>query len=165
MSGEKKLFHKHYKSERKWSDRLLPRIAGILGEVFIQVSPDIEDMQHNTDLMVLNNKNHRYAVRIRSNRYRKWKDQFTIRCSVRGDVPTEFDKIMEGFGDYMFYGIANENKDDLVCYAIIDLSVFRSVVESKPLSLYENQDGTRFFVFKYSSFPEELIIKREGLAA
>jgi len=161
MDGETKLYRKHYKDNREWSDRLLRRVAGILGEVFIQTSPDVEDMQHNTDLMVLNNRPHRYAVRIRKNRYSKWADQFTIRSGLRSDIPTEFDKIIDGFGDYMFYGIANSERDDLVCYSIIDLDVFRNHLGDSTVhaQVMENQDETKFLFFSYDQFPEELIVR------
>ena len=163
MSGEKKLFHKHYKNERKWSDKFLVPIARELGEAFIVAAPDKEDMCQNTDLIVFNHKDYTYAARVWRHRYNKFKDEFTIRCGVASGAQTELDKIMDGFGDYMFYGIANKTEDGFSCYSILDLDVFRAAIALKPRSFHENQDGTQFAAFKYDHFPKGLLVSQRGL--
>lgn len=158
MFGEMRRYREHYHHERKWSDKFLIPIARELGETFIVPAPAKEDMCQNTDLIVFKHRNHTYAARVRRHQYSKFKDDFTIRCGALGEGKTEFDKIMDGFGDYMFYGISNEDEDGFSCYSIIDLNVFRVHQEKIKGDLNENQDGTKFLAYKYDSFPKELIV-------
>jgi len=161
--GERKLFDKHYQRQREWSDHFLKLIARELGEAFIIPAPEYQDTQENTDLMVFKQKNCTYAARVRHCRYYdKFKDEFTIRCSISGGGQRELDKVLRGFGDYMFYGIANQKRNGFLCYSIIDLDVFRKEYDiSKGSSTIVNQDYTAFKAFCYAEFEGDLIFYRK----
>ena len=58
-----------WKEDKKWSDRFLVEIKRILGEHLISEPPIEEDMQHNTDLIVLRLNAVRIACRIRTYGY------------------------------------------------------------------------------------------------
>ena len=57
----------NWKNDKRWSDRFLPEIKGIIGTHLITEPPYEEDAERNTDLMVL-----RLAIRIGC-RVRKFK--------------------------------------------------------------------------------------------
>ena len=74
-----------------------------------------------------------------------------------------FIKIMRGIGDYLFFGIINENKNGFHRFSILDLDVFRDHFGDKTVkaNLHEMVDGTIFLSFKYEWFPKELIVKQK----
>lgn len=162
--GERKRFEKHYQRQREWSDHFLKYIPRELGEAFIIPAPEYEDTKENTDLMVFKQRNCTYAARVRHHQYHdKFKDEFTIRCSVSSGGQTELDKVLKGFGDYMFYGIANENRDGFLRYSIIDLEVFRrqyNLLKGRG-PIYNFQDNTAFKAFDYREFSDDLIFYRK----
>ena len=43
----------NWKTDKRWSDRFLPEIKGIIGAHLITEPPFEEDAERNTDLMVL----------------------------------------------------------------------------------------------------------------
>jgi hypothetical protein len=67
--------------DKRWSDRFLPEIMGILGKHLISEPPVEEDAERNTDLMVLRLEAIRIGCRIRKHKYLdKYGDEFTIRA-------------------------------------------------------------------------------------
>ena len=143
-----------WQEDKRWSDRFLPEIKRILGEHLISEPPMEEDMQHNTDLIVLTLNSVRIACRVRKYKYLdKYGDQFTIRTGRPSDAKTELTKIMEGWGDYFFYGFANAQETALAQWVLGDLKAFRlfinrSLVRNKgrlPDSEHYNPDGSSTF--------------------
>ena len=113
----------NYIQQRAWSDRFLPAMKRILGEHLIGEAPKEEDMCRNTDLITLSMEPMRIACRIRKPKYIKHND-FTIRYDVSSGRKTEFQKILDGWGDYFLYGYAGEN-DDLSAWGLCRLDEFR----------------------------------------
>lgn len=160
---------KHWKQDKKWSDRYLPEIKAILGQVFIGQSPEKEDMEHNTDLIVFKMEPIRIACRLRrSEYYDKYPDEFTIRCSRPNGIKTELAKIIEGWGDYLFYGFCDDEK--LIAWFIGDLKVFRlwfakQLVKNKGIMAgmeKQNGDGSsNFRVFKRNDLPSHFIFAKD----
>ena len=100
--------------DKRWADRFLPEIKRILGEHLIGEPPEEEDQEHNTDLMVLKMDAVRVACRVRRNQYiDRYGDEFTIRAGRPNGSKTELTKIVEGWGDYFFYGFSDENETAL----------------------------------------------------
>ena len=137
-----------------FSSRFVPEIKSILGRHLISEAPIEEDIERNTDFLVLTLKPVRVACRIRRNDYyRNYKDEFTLRSSRPGGVETEMDKIVSGWGDYFFYGFANEDETDLEDWFLGDLYVFRKwynraliTNKGKPPGIYrENHDNSSAF--------------------
>ena len=102
----------------------------------------------------------RIAARIRREMYRdKYVSEFTIRVKRPSGTKTEFRKIVEGFGDWMFYGF--EYGDNIFPWYLIDLSAFRAhLIEDVGLNQFihnpsnhrQNGDGTTFLPFDLSKF-------------
>jgi len=115
-----------WKNDKKWSDQFLPEIKQILGLHLIGEPPFEEDQERNTDLIVLKMEAVRIGCRIRRNNYlAKYGNEFTIRAGRPSGVKTELTKIIEGWGNYFFYGFSDKAEDSLEKWLLGDLNVFR----------------------------------------
>jgi hypothetical protein len=120
-----------WKDDKCWSDRFIPEIKRILGGALISESAVEDDQERNTDLIVLTLRPYRIACRMRHNNIlndqsKGYGGQFTIRESRPTDgVKTELAKIIEGWGDYFFYGVADAEEQSVLQWGIGDLKVFR----------------------------------------
>jgi len=160
-----------WQDRKRWSDRFLTEIKGILGVHLIGEPPMEEDAERNTDLMVLRMDAVRIGVRIRSNKYLgEYGDEFTIRAGLRSGVKTELTKIIEGWGDFFFYGFCDGGQTRLVRWTLADMKVFRrsymrmlaksdaNVIPGIPK---DNTDGgSSFAAFRWGEFPPEFIVAR-----
>ena len=95
-----------WQTDKLWSDRFVPEIKSALGQVLIDVADRDEDTLRNTDLITLKLRGGlRIACRIRKHEYlSRYADEFTLRCSRPSGAETEIDKLLSGWGDYLFYG-------------------------------------------------------------
>lgn len=114
-----------WQRDKLWSDKYMDEVKQILGLHLIKAASIEEDQQRNTDLIVLKMDGVRVGVRIRDNGYYKqYGGQFTIRAGRPSGLKTELTKIIEGWGDYFFYGHANYG-GRLLAWGLGDLSAFR----------------------------------------
>jgi len=115
-----------WQDNKRWSDRFLPEIKAILGVQLIGEPPIEEDAEHNTDLMVLKMEPVRIGCRIRRFQYHgKYGDEFTVRSGLPSGAKTELTKIIEGWGDYFFYGFSDESETRLLSWRLGDFKAFR----------------------------------------
>ena len=155
-----------FETSKRWSDHFLPQIKRILGLYLIGEAPTEEDQKHNTDLIVLDMKPLRIAVRVRRFKYAdQYQDEFTIRTNRPSGQPTELAKILAGWGDYLFYGFSDEHGDRLAGWVLADLSVFRQwYVPNKAVGGFNNRDGSSSFAaFPIAAFPSQFVIARKPL--
>jgi hypothetical protein len=121
-------------------------------------------MREVTDLMMLNARDKRIAVRVRRHGVASmFPYQFTIRAKVASGAKTELAKIIEGHGDWMFYGHYNAAGDGFSLWWLLDLAVFRSALirrDNAPIRCGDKAmgDGTCSKWFDIRSFPQELVI-------
>lgn len=165
-----------YSDDRVFSDRYLDQVRAILGPMVLTVSTDEEDMEEATDLTVLRAaSNFRVGVRIRRQNAARWAGEFTIRSKRSSGAKTELRKIMEGWGDWLFYAIAADDNNLAVgfhVWTVIDLDSFRfhfgavghsPKLFTRPESHHiSNGDGTEFTAYVIDSFPSQpsIVIKR-----
>ncbi len=157
-------------TQKVWSDQFLPEMKHILGEALIHEADVKEDALRNTDLVTLAMQGQqRIACRIRRHRYLKDHFQeFTLRCSLRSERQTEFDKLLQGWGDFLFYGFANETETGLAQWFIGDLEIFRRWLRHHhdrhgewPGVVVGNSDGSsRFRVFSLRDMDPRFVIKQ-----
>ena len=150
-----------YEKQRAWSDVFLPEIKRILSERFsvtgqiISEAPIDEDMERNTDIVVLHWDAVRIGCRVREFKYLSgYGNEFTIRCKVKSGGKTEFDKIREGWGNYFFYGFADATNTKLAKWILGDLNALRRHIEQQkdPLKASkDNGDGSAFIPYKYDT--------------
>lgn len=157
----------NWQHDKNWSDRFIDQITPILGYVFFTKAPLQRDMQEATDLVMLKMQDTRIGVRMRRREHAQYVNDFTIRCSRPNGAQTELDKLVAGYGHYLFYGFQHQHHDALGDWTIIDLNQFRlhysKQLESKPPGvlpgmLRTNEDGTAFRVFRYSDFPKQMVV-------
>lgn len=147
----------NYKEQRRWSDHFIPQIKRIVGPQLMSVTPDEIDCSQATDLYIFTARDMRIAARVRRNEYLKWKYQFTIRSKLDSGVPTELSKIVNGWGDWMFYAFSDEAEKQFALWWLIDLHALRAALIRDRGSLKygdkPNGDGTHFKWFDLRSFP------------
>jgi len=157
-----------FRDDMRWSNQFLPEIKRIIGEHLITTAPPEEDMQRNTDLIVLTLGAVRVACRVRQHQYiDRYGDEFTIRASRPNDVKTELTKLIEGWGDYLLYGFASQDETRLAAWVLGDLRVFRlsymrGLASGSPLGMgRKNGDGSSTFqAFRIDEFPREFVVAR-----
>lgn len=158
-----------YSHNRHWSDQYLPEIKRIVGAHLIQEAPNELDWHQATDLLMFDARDTRIAARVRRPGYaERYPHQFTVRTASAGGGDTELKKIVNGHGDWMFYGHADAS-GGIASWWILDLKAFRAGLIRHAHSGYpilygdkQNADGTRFKWFDIRSFPPEppLVVAR-----
>lgn len=155
-----------WKQNKNWCDRFLPEIKQILGLHLIGEASTEDDCFKNTDLCVMKIEAIRIACRMRRFNYLiDYPGEFTIRTLVRSGGITEIGKIMTGWGNYFFYGFANELEEKILSWYLCDLNVFRYwfnkylMEKGVPPGIEKpNGDGTKFRAFKLNELPQNFII-------
>lgn len=138
-----------YATNRAWSDKFIPHMQAIAGRVNFGVAPDLEDMHHNTDLIVLRGRGDvRVACRVRRFKYYlDYPRDFTIRAARDTGARTELDKILAGWGDQLIYAFANKEETRIQDWRVIDLDLFRREFPQLRPARRANPDGTEFLAF------------------
>lgn len=159
-----------YLRNRHWSDQFLPDIKRIVGAHLLETAPDPLDQLHATDLLMLDARDMRIAARVRRPGYaQRFPHQFTIRSRVASGAQTELSKIVNGKGDWMFYGHSNAAQTAVENWWLIDLRAFRAALirhgndgGSIVMGDQANPDGTWFKWFDIRSFPDDppLVVAR-----
>lgn len=156
---------KGWEEDKKVADRYSPEIKSIIGQLLIHDASPIEDRHHNTDYTTVFTVDRvRIACRIRSDSYLAFSDEFTIRSGRPSGNKTELRKILDGWGDYMFYGFGDGTR--LVKWVMLDLDVFRAYYTWMEVDgdwpfgeAHENYDGSsRFVAFKIDAFPPDFVV-------
>ena len=160
-----------WREDLSWSNKFLPEIKRILGEYLISAAPMEEDAEHNTDLIVLKLDAIRIACRIRRYDYlARYPNEFTIRSGRPNGCKTELTKIIEGWGDYFFYGFSDEQETGLAAWSLCNLKVFRLWFNEQlfthkqaPGQKQNNGDGSSSFrAFSIFALPGEFVIARKN---
>jgi len=166
-----------YVSQRAWSDRYIPEIKRIIGPLLLVEAPEQKDMREATDLIVFTARNLDIACRVRKPKYyADYPFEFTIRKAALNGGKTEWDKIREGFGDWMFYGFVADEFDPsqgFLAWYVVDLNILRAEMISfavwsmnrrlpRPFFAADRQNGdnTAFKAYDLRTF-----IRRDVLVA
>ncbi len=150
-----------YLSDRRWSDIFIPAVKQIVGPLLLEVSSFDVDTKQAADMIVLNARDKAIAVRVRRPGYAdRYPFEFTIRAERDSGTKTELEKIVDGFGDWMFYGHAQEDSVNINRWMVIDLHAWRAVLIRKqaPCKKQNNGDGTHFVAFDVRDLPKNLLI-------
>jgi len=154
---------KDWEADKKASDVYLHEIKMILGAHLIGEPPIAEDQERNTDLIVMKMDSVRIACRVRKESYfERYGHEFTIRSGRPSGNKTELRKVVEGWGDFMFYGFGDG--EIIKHWSLLDLKVFRSRLFSMALKNQVpiqkgNHDGSSSFMsFSIQNFPSSLVV-------
>jgi len=166
-----------WQSDKLWSDRFIPTIKGIVGPLLLVEAPLEVDQKQASDLIVLRARDMMIAARIRRPGFAdSYPNDFTIRSARDSGAKTELAKMVDGFGDWMFYGHAlDETSAFLKRWMLVDLRAWRAhLIRHRNKLQYQekaNGDGTYFVAFNVQSFvghpallvacshPEEMRVK------
>jgi hypothetical protein len=151
-----------YRDDRPWSDSWIPLLRALIGPYLLGASTFEEDTQHAADLVVLSAKDMKIACRVRRQGYaERFPNEFTIRSRRANGCTTELEKIMDGWGDWLFYGHDN-GRSRIDPWWLLDLSVFRAAFFRGDTILARaevpNGDGTFFTSYPIRLFPPALVI-------
>lgn len=146
-----------YNHQREWSDRFIPHIKEIVGPQLLETASTFEDVHHVTDFCVLGMESKRVACRVRQACYAdRYPYDVTLRTSAKGDhTETEFQKVVKGWGDIMFYGFQSpDDADRIGRWVLGDMHALRQhlyqqAASGVALQHRENYDGTTFVVINY----------------
>ena len=151
----------NYATNRQWSDQFLPEVKRLVGAHLLEAAPADQDMREATDLMMLDARDRRVAVRVRRPGFaERFPNDFTLRAKIPSGGQTELSKIVNGKGDWMFYAHAANDTGMLSAWYLIDLRAFRAALiraSQHPLRYGEqyNADGSSFVWFDIRSFPNQ----------
>ena len=154
-----------WKQNKRWADKFTPLIKKIVGPLLlVETELTKEDALEATDLFILRARDMRIACRVmRYGFAEKYPDQFTVRSKLSTNTKTELTKILiDGYGDWFFYGHSNVNESGISPWWIIDLTALRGHMirnnYNNKLKIdkdISNGDGTFFYAFHINSFPIE----------
>lgn len=152
-----------YSDNRDWSDQWIPRIREIVGPYLLEPSSFDVDTTQATDLVIVTSRLIQIACRVRRAGYLpKYEHDFTIRRQTKHGAKTEFEKLLNGMADWMFY--AHEGDGDFAKWMLINLDVWRremvvnAEVRHAARQKVPNGDGTYFTPFDVRRFPPDLLI-------
>ena len=152
-------------TDKLWSDRFIPEIRQLIGPELITEAPAEEDALRNTDLITLKMDSYRIGCRVRHPEdYKKYRHQFTLRSTRPSGAKTELAKVIEGWGDYFFYGWSDDAEVGLQDWLLGDLKVFRLAfatalhLNAPFWHIVPNDDGSsQFHAFDIDKLPKAFI--------
>jgi hypothetical protein len=152
-----------------WQRKFMDPIKRTLANYLITEAPLEEDARHNTDLLVLKAEAVRIACRVRRHKYVGYADEFTVRSGRPNGTETELQKLISGWGDFIFYGIADTEESGLCAWVFGDLKQFRLWHSQylfdhrrAPGSHRNNHDGSSSFrAYKIEDLPVDFIVARK----
>ncbi len=156
-----------YESDRAWSDRFIPAMRQIIGPFLLEPSSFDVDTKQASDLVVMRARDHMIACRVRRAGYAdRYPFEFTVRSQRDTGAKTELEKLVDGWGDWMFYG-HEDGQAGFSRWWLIDLHSWRAALIRDSVSRKagrdsglvwhqkSNGDGTHFVSFDLRSFPPE----------
>ena len=156
----------NYDNNRHWSDRFLPQVIQVLscGRGNVNITPFWQDVKEAADLVieadVEYDENLYAAVRLRKSSYAsRYPFEFTVRYQYTAGYKTEYEKILEGYADIMFYGFVIGKS--IARWIILDMDVFRAEAENDYIvkEHKHNADGRNsFLAFDVRSFKGNIIL-------
>lgn len=158
----------NYETNREWSDKYIPAISRIVGPKLLIPAPFEVDAKQATDLIVLRARDMAIAARVRRPGFADlYPFEFTIRSKLDSGTKTELSKIVDGWGDWMFYGHAASQGDGFARWFLIDLHKFRAALirdgmrggDQIQWEQKSNKDGrTHFVAFDLRSFIPTILV-------
>lgn len=159
-----------YGADRAWSDQYIPHMKQIIGPHLLVESSFEIDTKRASDLVLMQAAALMIACRVRRPGYAdRYPDQFTLRFRRDSGAETEYSKVVNGWGDWMFYGHAHATEAGRVDrWMLINLRHFRAQLINEPTrktiknGVTPNGDGTHFRWFDVTSFARDpaLLIAR-----
>lgn len=142
----------------RWSDQFTDEVRELIGPHLLVPASLDADRERATDLWA---QDRLIAVRIRRSGYGGgYSSQFTLRSARPTGAKSELDKVVEGWGDWLFYGFEDPSTCGRIgIWHLVDLWAFRAHLIRHPERIRsgesEAREGNRFRWFDVSSFPTD----------
>lgn len=140
----------------------MPKVRQLVGPHLLVDAPFEVDAKQAADLIVLRARDMTIGCRIRRPGYaERYPYEFTIRAGRDSGAKTELAKIIEGWGDWLFYGHADDFPPNpgISRWMLVDLHAWRAhaiMANGKRLGRpMDNGDGTRFVAYDVTAFGPE----------
>lgn len=127
------------------ADKHLPQVAALLGGLLIKPASLAEDRHQCTDLKV---DFARIAVRLRGAEYRtRYPHELTLRADRPSSRPAELTKIIDGHGDWLFYGFLTPDSAGVADWLVLSLAGLRAALvrRTAPFEIRRNRDESAGF--------------------
>ena len=155
-----------FEEQFAWQERYIGTVVQLIAPHLITVSSPEVDKNKNGDLEIAFPRNGTVAVRLRTQKYAQYAGEVTFRSRSKHNGKTEISKIIDGYGDYFFYGhVGSEN---IIWYwHLLSLNEVRASFTRNSSMLLRSQmpngDGTWFLPFKVErDFPRAVIAHHDS---
>lgn len=156
-------------SEKKFSQKFEDEVKQIFADLLIQRAPDHVDWNEATDLTIMQIHPFDIGVRIRRHKYLEdYGDEITMRYKRSNGKKTEWDKLVDGKGDYYFYGFCDEDEEKICAYNILDLTHFRAQLVRNTVDYHviERRKGQAdFAAVDVNSLNDRTLVQRHGFSS
>lgn len=144
-----------------WQAQYIDEVIRLIAPHIITVSRPEVDKKENGDLELAFPRNGTVSVRLRTQKYARYAGEITFRSRSRNGGYTELSKLIDGYGDYFFYGHVSD-AGDMWFWHLLSLNAVRAAFTRSPRLLKrpekQNPDGTRFLVFSpETDFPSAIL--------
>jgi len=174
-----------YKKSRAFADKHITQMLDILGALFytkecisVEVAPFKADTKENTDFLVHFKENTKkdtkrdvpLKISARVRIFGKYDSSITFRASKENSTKLEWQKMLEGHGDYMLYSGETMDGTHIDRYVLLDLDIVREFTKCSrdaptKSSIIDNGDGTGFIPYSLDRMleydPRVLVYKKE----
>ena len=132
----------------------------------IEVASEKDDMENAAEFNITKVKNGKEITRTcafrcrREKYYKYYKNEFTLRSYNKG-YKTEYDKIMEGKGNYILYMFLNEDENELLYGFLGDLKVFRNSkqMQKQWMEKTNKDNNTKLKIWDKTAFEDKFVLK------
>ena len=159
-------------STTSWKRRYLPEIQRILGEVLFR-SPRCHDLPDGSEgLIRLSIRKTHIVCRVaQQSLLRQDVDRFSLPCADADGRDQEFQKVLCGWGDYLFFGLAYPGDARLAAWFLGDLQVFRGWADAHwfahqdwPGELRGARRGGTYRRFRLRDMPREFVVAQGAVS-
>jgi hypothetical protein len=140
-----------FEQQFEWQAKFVDQVVGLVAPSIINVSSAHVDRNENGDFEISFPRNGTIGCRLRKPDQSRFVGDVTFRSHSRFGGKTEISKIIDGYGDFFFYGHVNE-QDVIWHWYLIDYTKLRALFVRRPGLLRRdpicNRDGSKFLVYR-----------------
>ena len=153
-----------FDAQFEWQAKYANQVVRIIAPYLIKVADPEVDKKENGDFQISFPRNGTVGCRLRKPDMARYVGEVTFRSRARNGGKTEITKIIDGYGDYFFYGHVN-NASVIWHWYLIDYTKLRALfirrrelIDHAKANQVTNRDGTKFIVFNVEEQLPEAVI-------
>jgi len=153
-----------FEKQFEWQAQYAQQVVRIVAPYLITVADPEVDCKENGDFQISFPRNGTIGCRLRTPEYAKYTGDVTFRSQSKNGGKTEISKIIEGYGDYFFYGHVDK-ADNIWHWYLLCFQSLRAMFMRKRKLLdreqRKNSDGTAFLVFSVEDELTDAIVAKQ----